>query len=101
MELIIARLSSQGLLQQRHDISDLLQLVDVLVSAGGAQRAHHPHDELGQLTDVQRPVLSLLLDQREIQNLLDLGAQATVARQQEGQQHLDEPWRRNRETNMC
>lgn len=55
-------LLSLGLLEQRHNICDLLQPTDILVSAGGTQRTHHPNNELGQSADVQNPVLSLLLD---------------------------------------
>ena len=52
-ELISLSLLSLVSLEQRHNVCDLLQLVDVLVPAGGAQRAHHPDDELGQFTYVR------------------------------------------------
>lgn len=54
--------SSNGWPEQRHNIRDLLELVDVLISAGGTQGAHSPDDELGELTDVEDSIFCLLLD---------------------------------------
>lgn len=76
------------LLEQRHSVGDLCEPVDIGVSAGGAQRTHHGDDELGEPADVDGAVLRLLLDQGQVQDLLDVGAQAAVAWQQEGQESL-------------
>lgn len=76
--------------EQRHHVRDLFELIDVLVPAGGAQRTHAPDDELREPSDVQRSVLRLLLDQRQVQSLLDAGAQTAVFHRQEGQQSLED-----------
>ena len=78
------------LLKQRHQFSFFVQFPDVPISAGGTQRPHGPHYELSQPTHVQCPVLSLLLDEGEVEHLLNAGAQAVMAGHQEGQQGLDQ-----------
>lgn len=77
------------LLEQRHSVGDLCELFDIGVSARGAQGTHHGDDELGELADVDGAVYRLLLDQGQVQNLLNVGAQTAVAGQQEGQESLD------------
>jgi len=71
------------LLKQRHQFSRFPQFPDVPVSAGGTQRPHGLHDELSQPTNVQCPVLSLLLNEGQVHHPLNAGAHAVMAGHQE------------------